>query len=199
MIQMIVWSILGFLFGSIPFSFLIVKGRSGRDIREIGDGNPGAANAFKAGGWGTGLPALLFDYLKAALPVSLAHYAFGIEGWFLVPVAVAPVLGHAFSPFFRGRGGKAVAATFGMWTGLTIAEGPIVLGLIYVVLILAIDSDAWSTVIGATGLLVYMILSGHSAPILVTGLLSLIVLIAKQGRLLLISPKLRTRRSMLAE
>jgi acyl phosphate:glycerol-3-phosphate acyltransferase len=191
----ITWSILGFISGSIPFSYLLAKLISGKDVRDYGDGNPGAVNAFKAAGWRIGLLALLSDYLKAALPVGIAHFILGINGWEIVPVAIAPVLGHAFSPFLKGRGGKAVAATFGMWTGLTLAEGPVVLGLFYIALVFSLDSDAWSTVLGAVGVLSYMAVTGHSGPVLTAGFLVLLIIVFRQGRLLLVRPRLRMGRA----
>ena len=124
---MLLWTGFGFLVGAMPFSYWLGRIVLHTDIRLYGDGNPGAISAWRAGTWRIGLPAMLLDYLKGAVPVSLAHLAFGISGWSLVPIALAPVLGHAFSPFMRFRGGKAIAATFGIWTGVLLAEGPMVL------------------------------------------------------------------------
>ncbi|NIN63619.1 MAG: hypothetical protein GTO63_02660, partial [Anaerolineae bacterium] len=99
------WSLVGFLIGSLPFSVWIGRLFLRTDIRRFGNGNPGAANAWRAGRWQTGIPALLLDYSKGALPVGLAHFKVGLGGWELVPVALAPVLGHAFSPLLHFRGG----------------------------------------------------------------------------------------------
>jgi glycerol-3-phosphate acyltransferase PlsY len=95
-----------------------------------------------------GLLALSLDYLKGAVPVGLAHFNLGVSGWGLVTVALAPVLGHAFSPFLRFRGGKALAATFGIWTGLTLGEGPIILGLLLGLFLFVQDSDGWAVLLG---------------------------------------------------
>ena len=64
---------------------------------------------------------------KGALPVALAYYVFGVSGWGLMPVMLAPILGHAYSPFLRFKGGKAIAVTFGVWTALTVPFGPFVM------------------------------------------------------------------------
>jgi acyl phosphate:glycerol-3-phosphate acyltransferase len=148
----IIWTAASFLAGSIPFSVVLGKLFSAGDIRSVGDGNPGAANAWKAGGARVGVPALLLDFLKGALPVGLAlHY--GAAGYALAAVALAPVAGHAFSPFLRFRGGKAVAVTVGVWTGLTLWEGPVFLGFLFVLLYLFQENDAWSVIIALAALL----------------------------------------------
>lgn len=152
------WAGLGFLLGAMPFSFWLGRLLLHADIRQYGNGNPGAVNAWRAGGWRVGLPALLLDYLKGAVPVGLAHFVAGVTGWGLVVVALAPVLGHAFSPFLRFRGGKSVAVTFGIWTGLTLGEGPIMLGLLFGLFFLPQRADAWAVVLGMLCFLLYFLL-----------------------------------------
>lgn len=140
----IVFSILGFLLGSIPFSFVIGRLGAGVDIRRYGDHNPGSTNVLRAAGWKLAAPAFLLDYLKGAAPVSIAWFGLGLSGYPIVPVALAPVLGHAFSPWLGWRGGKAVAATFGVWTGLTIGAGPSILGFLLGVMFAAIENSGWA-------------------------------------------------------
>lgn len=162
----LLWTALGFLSGSLPFSVWLGRLIARADIRRYGDGNPGATNAWRAGGWRAGVPAMLLDYLKGATPVALARFGASIDGWALVPVALAPILGHAFSPFLRFRGGKAIAATFGAWTGLTLWAGPTVLGLALGLAYALNATDGWSALFGVFVLLPYLLLSGASAPFL---------------------------------
>ena len=154
----LLWTTIGFLSGSVPFSFLLGRLFARADVRDYGDGNPGATNAWRAGGWPVGVAALLLDYVKGAAPVGLAHFVFGVSGWSLVPVALAPVLGHAFSPFLRLRGGKAVTVTFGIWTGLTLGEAPVLLGILVSVFFLVQTADAWAVLLSMGILLVYLAL-----------------------------------------
>lgn len=126
----VVWTLLAFLSGSIPYSLLIGRLAAHVDIRTVGDHNPGATNVLKAANWRWFVVAMLLDYFKAAIPVGWAWFFSDLTGWQIVPVAIAPVLGHAFSPFLRFKGGKAVAATFGTWTGLTLWAGPTVFGVL---------------------------------------------------------------------
>ena len=109
---------------------------------------------------------MLLDYLKGAVPVSLAYFWVGIEGWSLLPVALAPILGHAYSPFLRFRGGKAMAATFGIWTGLTLWVGPTTLGLTLTLAFALTTADAWSVLLGMLALLLSLLLQGASMPFL---------------------------------
>ncbi len=150
-------ALLGFLLGAIPFSLILGKRFGSGDIRLVGDGNPGAVNAWKSSGWRIGLSAGLLDYLKGALPVGIAHFMLGIGGWRLALVALAPILGHAFSPFLGFRGGKAIATTFGVWTGLLMFEGPVVLGICLGIFYFLVEEDAWSVALGMLGLLGWLL------------------------------------------
>lgn len=179
---MLFWTGLGFLLGAMPFSYWLGRLVLHTDIRDYGDGNPGAISAWRAGTWRVGLPAMLLDYLKGAVPVSLAHLAFEVSGWSLVPIALAPVLGHAFSPFMRLRGGKAVAATFGIWTGLLVAEGPMVLGLFLGLFYLLQTVDAWSVILGMLGFLAWLLLRQADPVILVIWGGNMLVLVWKHRR-----------------
>ena len=143
----VLWACLSFVAGAIPFAVWLGR-LAGVDPRTVGDGNPGATNAWKAGGWQLGLPVLFLDFFKGALPVGLAAQVWGWTGAMLVAVALAPILGHDFSPFLRGRGGKGLATTFGVWTGLTLAEGPLILGLSLLLLKRAGLRDGWVILVG---------------------------------------------------
>ncbi len=158
-VTVLLLSLLGFALGSLPFSLWIGLLAARGDVRTVGDGNPGAANAWRLGGWKAGLPALLLDVGKGAFPVLLARLVIGIEGWVLVPVALAPTLGHAFSPWLRFRGGKAIATTFGVWTGLTYWEVPTVLGLSLAGIRRVQETDAWTVALALPIVLVFLLIA----------------------------------------
>jgi glycerol-3-phosphate acyltransferase PlsY len=159
-VPILLWTVLGFLCGSLPFSVWLGKLVGKADVRGIGDGNPGAVNAWRAGGWKAGFPSLLLDFLKGGVPVGLAHHWAGLTGWEIVPVALAPIFGHAFSPFLKFRGGKAITVTFGVWSGLTLWVGPTILGLSLSLAVAFNRTDAWSAVFGILVLGGYLLLSG---------------------------------------
>jgi glycerol-3-phosphate acyltransferase PlsY len=154
----ILWFIVGFISGSLPFSVWLGRAFARADVRQIGDGNPGAANAWRAGGWRVGAVTLLLDYFKGALPVGAAHFIVGVSGWPLTFVALAPILGHAFSPFLNFRGGKGLTVTFGVWSGLTLAQAPLVLGLFMALFYFTVSVDAWAVVLSMTGLLAHLLI-----------------------------------------
>ncbi len=82
----------------------------GKDITQ-GSGNPGATNAGRVLGRKWGVAVGVLDVLKGALPVWVAAALLGVGTAYLTGIAV--VLGHVFSPYLRGRGGKGVATTLG--------------------------------------------------------------------------------------
>jgi glycerol-3-phosphate acyltransferase PlsY len=137
--------------GSVPFSVIIARYALGVDLRVVGDGNPGATNVLRAGGLRWGALALALDFLKGAVPVGLARFAGDVQGATLVAVALAPVVGHAFSPWLRGRGGKAVAATFGVWAGLSFWYVPTMLGLLLAVGYATLTVDGWAVMLALAG------------------------------------------------
>ncbi len=144
----VLWMLAAYLLGSLPFAVWLGR-LAGVDPRTVGDGNPGATNAWKAGGWRLGAPVLLLDFSKAALPVAVARQVWRWDGGWLVAVALAPVLGHASSPFLGGRGGKGLAATFGVWCGLTLAEVPLVLGGMVTMGLLGLRlQSGWAVLVG---------------------------------------------------
>lgn len=158
---MLGWAIiLGFIAGSLPFSVWVGHLLLKRDIRQLGDGNPGATNVFRAGNWKAGILALCLDYIKGLIPVATAYWVGGIRDERIILIFMAPLLGHQFSPFLKFRGGKGIATTFGAWTGLTLWEGPCILGLFLIFFYWFLDQDAWSVVLGMTGLLFYWVIRG---------------------------------------
>src|SRR5690606_14820148 len=111
------WTALAWLSGSLMFSYWLGCLKR-RNLREVGDGNPGGVNLLKAVGIGWGLAGIALDFLKGYVPLVLLLWNGAVTGYELVPVAIAPVLGHAFSPFLKFQGGKAIAVTFGVWSAL---------------------------------------------------------------------------------
>jgi len=129
----------GFLSGSIPWSVLLGKILAGGDIRSVGDGNPGTANTWKLAGPIPGLIALILDVSKAFIPVFLFITFFSDHLNYqpqmkIAAIGIAPVLGHAWTPVLKFRGGKALATSLGSWMAVT--TGSVVPGLVCVLLIL---------------------------------------------------------------
>ena len=116
--HLLFWIVTGYLCGSIPFAYLVGKFVVGRDIRTVGDGNPGGTNVWIAGGWKIGLATVLIEIFKGFAPVFLAQRT-GLIDWSLALVGLSPILGHATQPFLGWRGGKALGVTGDVWLAFT--------------------------------------------------------------------------------
>ncbi|MDY6096055.1 MAG: glycerol-3-phosphate acyltransferase [Oscillospiraceae bacterium] len=113
------YSLIGFLSGSVLYSWLLPKQLCGVDIVAASDdGNPGTHNAMQLAGKRVGSLCLLCDLAKGFLPVWIAAQRMDAMSLWFAPVLAAPVLGHVFSPMLHGRGGKGIAASFGALLGL---------------------------------------------------------------------------------
>lgn len=112
--QIIVSTVVGFAVGSINPATLIARAR-GVNLREIGSGNPGATNTARALGKRTGVVVGIIDVLKGFIPAVVFSFWGPAAG---EVAGLAAVLGHIFSPFLRGRGGKGVATTLGAVLGV---------------------------------------------------------------------------------
>jgi glycerol-3-phosphate acyltransferase PlsY len=143
--DLVILTLIAFLFGSIPFSVIVGRLAARVDIRDYGDHNPGATNVLRAANWRSFAVAVVLDSLKGLLPVGISWFFLEIHGWTIIPIALAPVLGHAFSPLLRFQGGKAVAVTFGIWAGLTLFAGPTVLGLLLPLMTSVFVVSGWAT------------------------------------------------------
>lgn len=115
-----------FLVGSINPATILARALA-RDLRSSGSGNPGATNAARVLGPRWGVVVLLLDVAKAWLPSLLVLRTMGTLAAIVAGTAV--VLGHMFSPFLRGKGGKGVASALGAL--LAIAPG-VALGAVVV-------------------------------------------------------------------
>jgi acyl-phosphate glycerol 3-phosphate acyltransferase len=119
--------LIGYLLGSIPFGFVIVKAMRGIDIREYGSHNIGATNVLRVVGWFPALLTLLGDVGKGAVPPLLATLPLfapppGPNPWIVVLAPMAAIWGHAYSAFFylkekKFARGKAVATGLGAVIG----------------------------------------------------------------------------------
>jgi len=159
MFDMLVFTVIGFMAGALPFSVWIGRFALKKEITQFGDANPGATNVLRAGGRGWAALALALDALKAALPISLAYYVVGIADWRLVPVALAPVYGHAFSPLLRFHGGKAVAATLGMWIALTLWTAPTIGGFSLLAFTKLVGANGWAVLFANLVILLYLLVA----------------------------------------
>ncbi|WP_045221238.1 glycerol-3-phosphate 1-O-acyltransferase PlsY [Desulfonatronum thioautotrophicum] len=123
----ILWLGMSYVIGAIPFGLVLTKMRGLPDPRLHGSKNMGATNVARVCGTGCGATVLVLDILKGLFAVGVAS-SFSESWLFLSLTALAVLLGHMYSVFVNGEGGKGVATTVGVFLGLTF--WPAVLALI---------------------------------------------------------------------
>ena len=114
--------IVSYLLGSISSAIIICKLCNLPDPRTKGSGNPGATNVLRIGGKKLAAFVLIFDGLKGAIPVMLAHY-FGLNLFELTIILLSAFLGHVFPIYYGFKGGKGVATYLGGLIGLNFFVG----------------------------------------------------------------------------
>ncbi len=114
--------VLSYLFGAIPFGVLVGRAR-GVDVRAVGSGNIGTTNVWRTLGPLAGSVVFLLDVAKGWAGPLFAHALAGDEANIKAVCAVVAVLGHTFSIFLRGGGGKGIATAFGALLGLSPIVG----------------------------------------------------------------------------
>ena len=132
------WSVsiaVGYLLGSIPCGYVLVRVFRKEDIRRQGSGNIGATNVVRSGAKGLGIATLLLDLLKGLAAVLIAGQVSGGNHDVEMAAAVAAVLGHVFPVWLGFRGGKGVATALGVFLALTWPSA--VGGLLVFILIFA--------------------------------------------------------------
>ena len=157
-----------FLIGSLNPATMIAR-LLGKDLASSGSGNPGATNAGRVLGRKWGVLVGVIDVLKGLVPTVIAAYWVGPH--LAYAVGFAAVLGHIWSPFLKGRGGKGVATTLGAILGVH----PWVALVVVVVFAVAVLLTRWvaaGSIFGALAMIVVAILiwTGHAPGDVWTGL-----------------------------
>jgi glycerol-3-phosphate acyltransferase PlsY len=131
--------LLGYLIGSIPSGLIIVKLKTGKDIRRVESGRTGGTNALRAAGFWAGLLTAISDIFKAVLTVWIAQWISPVNHWVHILAPIAAILGHNYSiylpdfdengRFKRLRGGAGGAPALGGAIGLWAPSVLIILPL----------------------------------------------------------------------
>lgn len=114
-VELALAAVVAFLVGAVNPATIIAR-MLGTDLSTSGSGNPGAANAGRVLGRTWGVVVGVLDVLKGLVPTVVAGQWLGTSAAYAV--GLAAVLGHIWSPYLRGRGGKGVATTFGTILGV---------------------------------------------------------------------------------
>ena len=127
--------VIGYILGSIPFGLLIVKIKTGNDVREVGSGRTGGTNVVRAAGFWAGLLTAILDILKGAVSVWIAQSLSPDNHLISILAPIGAILGHNYSIFLIGRdenrklrfhGGAGGAPALGGAMGLWLPMFPIV-------------------------------------------------------------------------
>ncbi len=111
--------LIAYCLGAIPFGYLLVKLKTGADVRTAGSGNIGATNVMRTTGRGAGVLTLILDIAKGYVAVWIAGRLTDGDVLWMSVAAVAVMLGHAYPVFLGFKGGKAVASVVGAFLCLT--------------------------------------------------------------------------------
>lgn len=120
--QLLIWALIGYGLGSIPFGMVLARIMGLGNLRDIGSGNIGATNVLRTGNKTAAALTLLLDGGKGAVAVLLAR-GFGGGGDVVQLAALAAFLGHCYPVWLGFRGGKGVATFMGIWLALAWPVG----------------------------------------------------------------------------
>ena len=175
--------VLGYLLGSIPFGYLLVRASGGGDVRKVGSGNIGATNVARASGWAVGVATLLLDAAKGSLAVWFTEHFTGGNIRFMMYAGLAAILGHVFPVWLKFAGGKGVATALGVFLAIcwpAIAAAALL--FVLVVLFWRYVSLASISAAAALPLFVYLLYAPRHAPptpVSVSTLMATVLVITK--------------------
>lgn len=155
--MIILFALLGYLFGSIPFGLILVKAAGLGDIRQIGSGNIGTSNVLRTGRKDLALATLILDAAKGAIAFALTYWVFKQSYNIALIAGFAAVIGHNYSVWLKFKGGKGVATSLGLYLVASpiIAIITIIIWLI-VAIITRISSLAAMTALLVTPFIAYL-------------------------------------------
>jgi glycerol-3-phosphate acyltransferase PlsY len=163
--------LLAYLMGAIPFGVVVGKLFYHVDVREHGSGNVGTTNVFRVLGKKAGVVVLVCDMLKGYIPAFIAaYYLRETDPWLVIIIAAAPVVGHMYSVFLKGRGGKGVATGAGVVIALIPLAGGII-AVVWVTLILTTRYVSLASLVATLLVPVFVFALGDPLPYLMAALL----------------------------
>jgi|SRR5215213_4040330 len=178
----IIIPIVAYLLGSIPFGYLIVRGRGGGDIRQTGSGGTGATNVSRRAGKAAGVLTLLLDATKGCVAVLIAK-GVGGDDWVIAVAAIAALVGHIFPVWLRFRGGKGVATGVGIFLVLA----PIALlcaGVVFVAIVVLTRYVSLGSVAAAILIPVLVWVQSDSQPLLIAAIIgAALIVFAHRGNI----------------
>ncbi len=176
-ISLFVLIIISYIIGSVNSSIVFSKIYKLPDPREYGSKNPGATNILRSGNKILALTIVIFDILKGFLPVVIAYY-FLKEDVYVQIIGVIAVIGHIYPIFYKFKGGKGVATSFGAILAFDFILGLICL-MTWIITAFLFRYSALSAIVSFTFLPIYTWLSYENYTITSIYLILAIVVIYK--------------------
>lgn len=158
-LTVLVFSI-SYLIGAIPFGVIIARSFYHADIRQMGSRNTGATNVWRSLGWKPGLVTLVLDILKGAVPVLICRARWPGMPMLAVVAGLAAIIGHNWSVFLMGSGGKGVATSTGVFLALLPVEGCAAI-VTFLVFFLMTKHVSVGSMAGAVALLITCLIRQH--------------------------------------
>ena len=118
---LILWAVIGYGLGSVPFGILLTRALGLGDLRSIGSGNIGATNVLRTGNKAAAAATLIFDAAKGGIAVLLARWLAGEDAAQLA--GLMAFIGHCFPVWLKFKGGKGVATFMGLMLALAWPVG----------------------------------------------------------------------------
>jgi len=174
--------IVAYLIGSIPFGYLIVRGKIGADIRETGSGGTGATNVSRRAGKAAGVITLVLDALKGSAAVLIAAKLTHSD-WLVAAAAIAVLVGHIFPVWLGFRGGKGVATGAGVF--LVLAPFALLCaGVLFLTIVVSTRYVSLGSMIAAAMIPVLIWLQSDSRPLLIAAVAgALLIVFAHRGNI----------------
>jgi glycerol-3-phosphate acyltransferase PlsY len=171
--------VVAYLVGGIPFGYLLVRLKSGQDVRSMGSGNIGATNVLRTSGRWVAVATLVLDIAKGFFAVWLAARLTGDSVTWTSLAALAVMAGHAYPVFLKFRGGKAVASFVGAFLYLTPI--PLLATLVvFVIVVAATRHISMGSIIAAAGLPLAIWLIMHPpAPVILASLTAAVFIVSR--------------------
>ena len=155
--DILIIGIISYLMGSIPFGLILTKLFLKKDIREIGSGNIGATNVLRSGNKIIGYITLIFDILKAVIPVIFVKNYYTD---FLYLASLCAFLGHVFPVWLKFKGGKGVATYVGILFVINIYFG-IIFALCWFIIFGITKFSSLSSLIASISIPIYLIITSN--------------------------------------
>ncbi|THD75980.1 glycerol-3-phosphate 1-O-acyltransferase PlsY [Thalassobius vesicularis] len=169
---LILWAVIGYLLGSVPFGMVIAKVMGLGNLRQIGSGNIGATNVLRTGNKLAAFLTLVLDGGKGAAAVLLAR-AFAAEDAAQLAGGLA-FLGHCFPVWLKFKGGKGVATFLGLLLGLSFPVG-LAACATWLATAFAVRISSFAALTAAAASTVWMILLGHGEMVALGGALTILI------------------------